>query len=53
LLFFQDNPSSDKEDSEMNIHSLNYVTPLTVEPEINFQFIKSELVNIKTIFLIN
>ncbi|XP_025208918.1 zinc finger protein 436-like [Melanaphis sacchari] len=34
-----DNPSSDKEDSELNIHSLNYVT---VEPEINLQLIKTD-----------
>jgi len=41
MLYFQDIPSSDKEDSE--IHSLSYVTPLTVEPEmLHFQFNKSE-----------
>ncbi|VVC28447.1 Hypothetical protein CINCED_3A002126 [Cinara cedri] len=38
-----DIPSPDKDDSEMNMHSLTYVTPLTVEPEmLHFQFDKSE-----------
>lgn len=41
--FVQDIPNSDKEDSEINVHSLSYVTPLTVEPEmLHFQFNKSE-----------
>ncbi|XP_050432172.1 zinc finger protein 70-like isoform X2 [Adelges cooleyi] len=38
-----DMPSPKKDDSEMNAHSLSYVTPLTVEPEmLHFQFNKSD-----------
>ncbi|XP_026812108.1 zinc finger protein 436-like [Rhopalosiphum maidis] len=37
-----DNLSSDKEDSELNIHSINYVTPLTVEPEISLHYNRSD-----------
>lgn len=39
---FQDIHSPDKDDSEISMHSLTYVTPLTVEPEmLHFQY-KSE-----------
>lgn len=38
-----DIPSPNREGNEMDIHSLSYVTPLTVEPEmLHFEFNKSE-----------